>query len=485
MKIQTVTLEQVLSARDRRAQIQSNMLGREGADALVCLTLNIAGEIKRTVLTGLLFRRGTEAFDRLGLDVMEQQFLDGPAGSEAFWLVRGDAEEIKRKLEAVEESYPAARLFDFDVLVPNVPAENGGGIIPVKLSRATARSCLICGRPAAECARSRAHGLEAVREVTWDLLRGSCAQTLSDAAYDSLLDELYTTPKPGLVDLADCGAHTDMDVPLFEKSARSLRPYFRDAAMLGMAGCSMKELRQRGLKAEEEMFEATGGINTHKGLIYSMGLLLAGMGRAVAGAERGRIISEEELSRAAVRFASELARQDAGEMLSKSLADPKTNGAKVLRDHGAKGASGEAQAGFPGALYCESRLKNYRETEHGDCSADDVASDTADVHCLTGVASDTADVHCLAGVLAFCDSMARLEDTNLLYRGGEAGLSFARSEARRISEIRDAGGRIRELAALNKEMIRRGLSPGGSADMLALAFLLERWRKLAKTAISK
>ena len=88
-------------------------------------------------------------------------------------------------------------------------------------------------------------------------------------------------------------------------------------------------------------------------------------------------------------------------------------------------------------------------------------------------------------MLAFCDSMARLEDTNLLYRGGEAGLSFARSEARRISEIRDVGGRIRELAALNKEMIRRGLSPGGSADMLALAFLLERWRKLAKTAISK
>ena len=87
----------------------------------------------------------------------------------------------------------------------------------------------------------------------------------------------------GLVDLANNGAHKDMDVALFEKSAEALRPYFYDAAMLGMDSCSMAELRERGLAAEQEMYAATGGVNTHKGMIYSMGLLLAGMGMALAG----------------------------------------------------------------------------------------------------------------------------------------------------------------------------------------------------------
>ena len=72
--------------------------------------------------------------------------------------------------------------------------------------------------------------------------------------------------------------------------------------------------------------------------------------------------------------------------------------------------------------------------------------------------------------------MARLEDTNLLHRGGREGLDHARAEASRIAGIDDLEMRIRELRLLDDDMIRRGLSPGGSADMLALAFLLERWR---------
>jgi metallo-beta-lactamase family protein len=84
-----------------------------------------------------------------------------------------------------------------------------------------------------------------------------------------------------------------MDVPLFEKSAAALLPYFEDAARMGMELCGIKPLRERGKSAEEEMFAATGGVNTHKGLIYSMGLLLAGMGRSlVEGAKRVKLFGE-------------------------------------------------------------------------------------------------------------------------------------------------------------------------------------------------
>ena len=437
MKVQKITLEQMLAARERRAEIQNRMLGREDGTCLVCLTLNIAGDIKRTPMTGMLFQRGIEEFDSLGFDVIDSRLISEPTGDEAFWLLRENARQVKQQLEAVEESFPAARLFDFDVLVRDTAAYEEVPLCIRKLSRKAGRKCLICGRPAADCSRSRRHGLDAVRTQTGRLLTEFCAETLARYACDALLDELYTTPKPGLVDLANCGAHTDMDVPLFEKSAESLKPYFHDAVVMGMGGCSMEDLRKRGLKAEEEMFRATGGVNTHKGMIYSMGLLLAGMGRCLI--EGGSCTSR----------AADLAREDAEIRLKETLAAPVTNGGAVYRTYGARGATGEAAAGFPDALYCMERLIFYR-----DSGCDEPAA------------------------LALCDSMASLEDTNLLHRGGREGLDHVMHASACISGM-PAEKRVEALNALDRDLISRRLSPGGSADILALAFLLDRWHVLS------
>ena len=427
----------MLQARDRRVAIQNKMLEGASADdtCLVCLTLNIAGEIKRTPMTLMLFRRGIREFDALGLECTDHLIIDETTGSEAFWKVKGRGSDIKPMLEEIEEAFPAARLFDFDVLMP------GHG----KLSRAVSRRCLICGEPAADCARSRKHGLEAVKKATGELLRELCAEELAQDAAGSLLDELYTTPKPGLVDLMSNGAHKDMDVPLLEKSAGSLRQYFHDAALLGMDGCSMPELRERGLWAEQEMFKATGGINTHKGMVYSMGLLTAGMGKALTEPDPDRTLLDQVINNA-----SALACQDSDRQLAVSYDAPKTNGGNVLRKYGAKGATGEAAAGFPDAVYCAERLRFYKEHE---CE--------------------------LPGALAFCDSMARLEDTNLLHRGGKEGLEYAKSAAERIAALPEKD-RPKALAELDAEMIKRNLSPGGSADMLALAYLFDRWEDICE-----
>ena len=428
MKSYSVDLDQMLEARERRASIQNKMLAdAEPGQCLVCLTLNIAGDIKRTPMTRMLFDAGVSEMKALGFSMIGEFFLDEVTGSEAFWLLDEEASHVKAMLEGVEDSSPASRLYDFDVIMPDGS----------KLSRAAGRRCLICDAYAAECARSRRHGLEEVRRVTDDLLKGACAKELAEAARDSLLDELYTTPKPGLVDMNNNGAHSDMDVPVFEKSAAALTPYFEDAARLGMESCGIAALRERGKKAEEEMFAATGGVNTHKGLIYSMGLLLAGMGRCLTDGD------------SCIEHAAALAREDAEKQLEKALADPVTNGGAAYKNFGAKGATGEAAAGFPDAVYCLERLIYYRKNG-----------------CVEPAA------------LALCDSMASLEDTNLLHRGGSEGLAFVRQEASRISGM-PAADRIEALCTLDREMIGRNLSPGGSADMLALAFLLERWRTIS------
>ena len=427
MRSYSVSLEQVLDARERRAAIQNKMLvGAGPGQCLVCLTLNIAGDVKRTPMTRMLFTRGTEELKAQKFRIADSFMLDEVTGTEGFWLAEEDPAEVKKRLETVEDSFPAARLFDFDVLT-------AGG---TKLSRNVSRRCLICDAPAAECARSRRHGLDAVKSATDRLLRQFCADELAKAAHDSLLDELYTTPKPGLVDLMSCGAHKDMDVPLFEKSADALLPYFRDAVLMGMDLCEMEDLRRRGLEAEWKMFGATGGVNTHKGMVYSMGLLLAGMGRCLT--EGGDCIDH----------ATDLARRDAEKYLREASERPVTNGGNAYRRYGAGGATAEAASGFPGAKYCFSMLKQYRDLGCGNPAA-----------------------------LAFCDIMAVLEDTNLLHRGGEEGLGYARQAATEIAAMPESE-RIRALAELDDELIGRNLSPGGSADMLALALLLERWQKL-------
>ena len=418
----------MLDARERRAQAQTELLRQANeTDCLVSLSLNIAGDVKRTPKTRLLFDCGMRQFDALRFSERRRKTVDAVTGTEALILLREQASDVKRALERLEDAFPAARLYDFDVL--NADGE--------KLSRSVPRRCLVCGGPAAVCARSRAHGLEAVKAATDALLNGFCADILADTARDALLAELHTTPKPGLVDDRNNGAHTDMDVSLFTKSAASLIPYFKEAVLLGIADAGMAPLKDRGLDAEREMFAATDGVNTHKGMIYSMGLLLYGMGKALeAGGD-------------AVSHAAMLARTDAQKRLTDAARIGGTNGGAVYRKTGATGAIGEAAAGFPHAVFCAEQLSHY----------DSIRAENA-------------------GALALCDVMAVLPDTNLLHRGGPEGLAFVQTEAKRIAAL-PVPERIDALVRLDDAVIEKHLSPGGGADMLALGYLLNAWQRLS------
>ena len=418
----------MLDARERRAQAQKELLlHADGNACLVSLSLNIAGSVKRTPKTRLLFDRAMKVFESFGFQEISRLATDEITGTEALILLNADPSSVKRSLERLEDSFPAGRLLDFDVL--NASGE--------KLSRAIPRRCLVCDGPAAVCARSRAHGLDAVLRAAESLLDGFAADTLAYTAHFALIRELRTTPKPGLVDEMNNGAHTDMDIPLFEKSAASLVPYFRQAALAGIADAGMETLKARGLDAEKAMFSATGGVNTHKGMIYSMGLLLYGMGRALETGSDAR------------EAAAELARTDAAARLSDAARLKGTNGGAVYAKTGAKGAIGEAAEGFPHAAACAGRLRHYASVGSSE-----------------------------PGALALCDTMAVLSDTNVLHRGGQEGLAFVQAEAGRISSL-PVSDRVGALTELDNELIRRNLSPGGSADILALAYLLNAWEELS------
>ena len=410
-----ITLQEVLDAREARAAAQRRLLDKHRRP-LLCLTMNIAGPVKRWGTVDLAFRSGAAELDqRLEGRVLERTLTDAPTGLECIWACDVPAPELKALAMELETQTPAGRLYDLDVI----------GADGVKLSRPVPRTCLVCGGPAAPCARSRAHGLDAILTATNALLNAFAAEHLAELAVGALRDEVELTPKPGLVDRRGSGAHRDMDLQLFYRSAAALAPYFREAAALGLAADDcMPSLQRAGLRAEEAMLAATGGVNTHRGAIYAFGLTLAALGGVLA---RGGDL----FARAAALAAAGLP------------PSPATHGAQMKARYKAGGAREEALAGFPHGRAAWAALR-----EHG---------------------GDPFP--------ALLTLLSQVEDTNLLYRGGTEGLAFVQREAAAIL----AGppkAYIPRLEALDAACVQRNLSPGGCADLLALGLLLYRTEAL-------
>lgn len=419
-----ISLEEMLSLREERAALQRELLAGLDKGCLVSLTLNMAGPVKRTPLSDLFFeegrRRVAAVLEGLGLDWRETR-MDRPAGLTACFSCSGQARQVKELLAGLEEAEPVCRLWDLDVL------DRSGG----KVSRGDLglpeRRCFLCGRPAAQCARSRTHSVEELRRHVDGLLWGWYVDTRARAvgamAQRALLHEVAVTPKPGLVDRNNSGAHRDMDFFTFLDSACALGGYFAWCARWGLEHPelpperALPRLRPAGMCAEADMKAATGGVNTHQGAIFSLGLLCAAAGRLLAG-EGPR--TPAELGRTAAAMAGQ--------------------------GTGCAGARREAAEGYAREL----------------AALEPLARDLAD-----GLSWEQGLVNVLLRLLIGA------EDTNLLRRGGADGLALVR---RRAAELLERGGAAWEGAAeLDRLLIGENLSPGGCADLLAVVCFLWFW----------
>ncbi len=264
------------------------------------------------------------------------------------------------------------------------------------------------------------------------------ARAIATLAVRSLELELEAWPKPGLVSLVDSGSHADMDAATFKRSAAAIAPYLTDLAAAGRIGSAMGRLRVIGLKAEAAMLLATRGVNTHRGAIFGLGLLCAAAGARSAGlahprASLGAIVAQ---------------RWGAG--IFDGPSPLHSHGTQARRAHGAGGARLEAGSGFP-SLY-EVGLPALREGRALG-AGDEVAAQVQSCFAL----------------------IATLEDTNLLHRGGADGLAFARSAAARFLRYGGVGHPDwrRRAEAVHRAFTARRLSPGGSADLLAMVIFVD------------
>ncbi|MCD8330127.1 MAG: citrate lyase holo-[acyl-carrier protein] synthase, partial [Lachnospiraceae bacterium] len=224
-----VELPEMLAGRERRAAEQAAFRA-DHPGTLVCFTLNIAGPVKVFPLAEEVFVQTTDRIQstlwRHLIRILEKRVETWFWGWEAYFAVDGEAETTKRVLLELEEGEVAGRLFDIDVLRPD------GSKVSRQDLGLPPRPCLVCGRESAACARSRAHTVEELQEKTAQLLLASLrrerisSEMIGRLCRQAMLLEVYTTPKPGLVDRNIFGDHRDMDLALFEKSTAVLEPFF-------------------------------------------------------------------------------------------------------------------------------------------------------------------------------------------------------------------------------------------------------------------
>ena len=272
---------------------------------------------------------------------------------------------------------------------------------------------------------------------------------------NSILGEVYTTPKPGLVDCHDSGAHRDMDVYTFERSAEAITPYLAKMFFDGYFWTDslqnlFSRIRRTGILAEKAMFRATDQVNTHKGLIFTMGILSACAGHCHA--KLRRFDTTKILGLASEMTANTLE----AEFLEMQRHKPVTHGEQLFRKYGERGIRGEAQKGFP--IIGNTALPLMRQYR------------------AIGLDENRSNINVLLRI------MMELNDTNVWSRGCREDMEWLQKEAGKIWK---PGGAffetgMKKIEELNQTCIRKNLSPGGAADLLAATLFLYQLEHFGK-----
>ncbi len=304
----------------------------------------------------------------------------------------------------------------------------------------------------------------------------NCVSTyIAECALEALLSEVAATPKPGLVDRRNNGAHHDMNFYTFIRSALSLRPHFALMAQAGQesSALSPKELFDRvrilGLAAEKDMFAATNNINTHKGALFALGLLCASAGQACCRtacrsgwcpaalgqfvAQMSQGLCQRELADLNTLAAQATNATQATGAVSLTNAEPDikvrptaalTHGQRMYLQYGACGARGQAESGF--AQVINKYLPYLRNLKKQQLNQDEVLVRT---------------------LLLIC---ADLDDTNILNRVGADKAAWVKQACAALHEhyTHEAACQLDDL------FIKERISPGGSADLLSVTIFLDK-----------
>ena len=436
---QPATLEAILDAKEKRALKQQALLRRFPLGVVLSLSINIPGAIKLSCESIVVHEHALRAINALlsknKIAMAYEESLSTHAGIESLIVCYADATSLKQSLCVVENDHPLGRFMDIDVITSD-------GILSREAFSFPRRRCFVCDDDAKLCARSQKHTYEALQQhIQKRVYTHAFEDVVAFWAALAMQTEVELTPKPGLVDRHNTGAHHDMDISTFYVSIATIKPFVASFVRVGKAHALMDALRcfellrEVGVQCEDAMFTATKGVNTHKGMIFCLAVVCGALGRLQ---QRGIPLLASSLQQEIQALCAHLVVHD---LASKT---PQTAGERFYHETKSTGIRGIAQSGF--AVVFEQSLPFFQQMS--SLHPEDVA---------------------LKKTLLLL--MSQLDDSTLWKRGGVKGLSYVQTHAQKLLE-EPSSSLDEALFALDNAMIEKNLSAGGSADLLALTWFL-------------
>lgn len=419
-------MDPILKARELRAKMIEEWTINNKNSSILVLKLNVVGDVKNIkrmqFILAFFHHQLIKIFSH---HISQYQFVASLDGDYYIYAINEKGRLIKERTIVLEDHNMLGRLVDLDVY-------DHGAISRTDLS-CDLRTCLICEEYAHICARSKRHTKKEIFDKMNQIIDEFLINHLSTETIKAIYQELDLYPKFGLVSSHDSGCHTDMNYETFIKSVFALKPFIKEYIQVGLDDeYNPLKLQEIGTRAEEKMFEATGGTNTHKGLVFLLGVFLNAMVNTVL-ANEGKTYLQEQIKK--------ITNDIVGDYYEHVEEKPvKTHGDNIYLNYGLKGIRGEALKGLP--LIFD--ISSFEEI-YGVCRLHEY----------------------------LIRLMAELDDTTILHKTNYQTLIEVQKDMKSI--VRSGGYCLNNetMVRLSDEYKARNISPGGSADLLIIKLIYE------------
>ncbi|MBN2604465.1 MAG: citrate lyase holo-[acyl-carrier protein] synthase [Bacilli bacterium] len=423
----------ILTARETRAHHIEKIMKEHVHKTIIVMKANVPGidkNPKRMVFVCRFFHK--LLIDTFGNQILEYHFVKSIDGDYTYYVVEEKGTIVKEKTIVIEEENVLGKLIDLDVYDEKAITRSD--------LECEMRQCLICDNYAHVCVRNRTHPQTEVIGKVNVIVNDFLTELILSKTIKCIYYELELYPKFGLVSSRNNGSHSDMSFETFVQSIFAIKPFIRDFILYGINDLDNPLiLKEIGIRAEKAMFEATNGINTHKGLIFLLGIFLPVFTKAIIQQETPQSIKKQ------IKILS-------NEIIGKYYdgINNKSNlshGDKIFQTHGLKGIRGQALSGMNLVFECPDYQEKPSEYVYHEY------------------------------LLYF---MSRLDDTTIIHKNDLETLQEVKKTAASIVERGGYSNHISEVNLISEQYLKRNISPGGSADLLVIKIIFEEMKYLLK-----